>query len=67
MFFNKNFILYSLIGFSAALIDVVLFYLFYEVLFFQLMASNAFSVTSAALFSFFAMRILILKRVIFYS
>lgn len=53
MFFNKNFVLYSLIGFSAALIDVVLFYLFYEVLFFQLMASNAFSVTSAALFSFF--------------
>ena len=53
MFLNKNFVLYSLIGFSAALIDVVLFYLCYEVLFFQLMASNAFSVTSAALFSFF--------------
>jgi len=53
MFFNKNFVLYSLIGLSAGLLDVVLFYLFYEVLFFQLMASNAFSVTSAALFSFF--------------
>jgi putative flippase GtrA len=53
MFFNKNFVLYSLIGFSAALLDIVIFYLFYEVLFFQLMASNAFSVTSAALFSFF--------------
>ena len=53
MFSNKHFILYSLIGLLAALIDLVLFYLFYEVLFFQLMASNAFSVTSAALFSFF--------------
>ena len=53
MFFNKNFVLYSLIGLSAGLLDVVLFYLFYEVLFFQLMASNAFSVTSATLFSFF--------------
>ena len=53
MFFNKNFVLYSLIGLSAGLLDVVLFYLFYEVLFFQLMASNAFSVTSASLFSFF--------------
>ena len=52
MFSNKHFILYSLIGLLAALIDLVLFYLFYEVLFFQLMASNFFSVASAALFSF---------------
>ena len=52
MFFNKNFVLYSLIGLLAALLDLVLFYLFYEVLFFQLMASNAFSVASACLFSF---------------
>ena len=52
MFFNKNFVLYSLIGLLAALLDLVLFYLFYEVLFFQLMASNAFSVATAALFSF---------------
>ena len=52
MFFNKYFVLYSLIGLLAALLDLVLFYLFYEVLFFQLMASNAFSVATAALFSF---------------
>ena len=52
MFSNKHFILYSLIGLLAALIDLVLFYLFYEILFFQLMASNFFSVASAALFSF---------------
>ena len=52
MFSNKHFVLYALIGLLAALIDLVLFYLFYEVLFFQLMASNSFSVASAALFSF---------------
>jgi len=52
MFFNKYFVLYSLIGLLAALLDLVLFYLFYEVLFFQLMASNAFSVATATLFSF---------------
>ena len=52
MFFNKYFVLYSLIGLLAGLLDLVLFYLFYEVLFFQLMASNAFSVATAALFSF---------------
>jgi|TARA_B100001750_G_C15505002_1_gene599778 putative flippase GtrA len=53
MLFNKHFVLYSLIGLLAALIDLALFYLFYEVAFFQLMASNFFSVASAALFSFF--------------
>ena len=53
MLFNKHFVLYSLIGLLAALIDLALFYLFYEVAFFQLMASNFFLVASAALFSFF--------------
>ena len=48
----KNLYKYAIIGGTSALIDVVLFTLFFDFLKISLFLSNAISVSSAALFSF---------------
>jgi putative flippase GtrA len=50
--FNKFFTTYLLIGFVASSIDVILFWLFYNILQQDIFLSNAISVSLAALFSF---------------
>jgi len=49
---DKYFIKYLLIGIIASSIDVILFWLFYNILHQDIFFSNAISVSSAALFSF---------------
>ena len=51
-FFNKFFTKYLLIGSVASFIDVILFWLFYNILQQDIFLSNAISVSLSALFSF---------------
>jgi putative flippase GtrA len=50
---TKYFFSYAIIGLAAAAIDIIFFWLFFEILLFGIFISNAISVGSAASFSFY--------------